>query len=74
MEYDMKEFEQDLKVQALCELCPSERQYWATSIALCKKENTIIVQQLCTRCSEMISDAIRVDPNVWEGIVIKDKK
>ncbi len=64
-------FMQDLIKKALCEVCPVGLAYTATKIAICKKENVIIVQQLCPRCYFSIQAVMEKDE--MSNIVFKQK-
>lgn len=67
--YNPKDFVEDMEKRALCEVCPSEKTYWATKIAICKVKNVVIVQQLCPRCVDIIEEGYEG----YEDIIFKQK-
>lgn len=69
----MNHFKEDLEKESLCEMCPENKQHFATKIALCLKDEIVIVQQLCSRCAVMIGSAIRTGRSGYENITLKNK-
>ena len=65
--YNDKDFIQDLIKKALCEMCPPQKAYMATKIAICKRENVVVVQQICSKCFLILDEA------KLEDVVIKQK-
>lgn len=69
MKYNEEYFKEDLKRKALCEVCPPTKVHIASKVAILKRENVVIVQQLCEGCCYIIQEGFEG----WEDIIIKDK-
>ena len=67
MKYNEEIFKKDLKRKALCEMCPQDKTYIATKIAIVKRENVVIVQQICDKCCSILREGFEG----WEDMIVK---